>query len=241
MIKTFLSVLAVISIVMLTPPKTPLYGKTQAASPETRSLSCSPCHSDFATLLHKKHPATKGGSMADCLGCHRLDPAGKSRPNKFSAGLHRAHAGGAGKLECSACHAWKPGVSFGFPGTSRSLGAPTKGDMAFVKPVFASWAGNGYLDSLHGSKDITCAACHGMKFPTKGDSVENSRCLACHVSYEAVARKTVPKDFADRNPHRSHLGEIECSVCHKGHSPSKAYCLDCHKLFKMKIPAEERK
>ncbi|HBL25170.1 MAG TPA: hypothetical protein DDZ40_13815, partial [Deltaproteobacteria bacterium] len=42
-------------------------------------------------------------------------------------------------------------------------------------------------------------------------------------------------DFPDRNPHKSHLGTIDCVVCHKAHQSSKAYCLDCHKNFNMKI------
>ncbi|HOD76591.1 MAG TPA: carboxyl transferase domain-containing protein, partial [Syntrophorhabdaceae bacterium] len=56
---------------------------------------------------------------------------------------------------------------------------------------------------------------------------------------EKLAAKTEPKDFPDRNPHKSHLGTINCTVCHKAHAASKTYCLECHKNFNMKIPFGE--
>ena len=52
---------------------------------------------------------------------------------------------------------------------------------------------------------------------------------------EQLVEKTKPAQFADRNPHRSHLGEIACTVCHKAHEASVVYCLDCHRKFEMKI------
>ena len=51
-----------------------------------------------------------------------------------------------------------------------------------------------------------------------------------------LAAKTEPAEFKDRNPHASHLGEIDCTVCHKAHGPSKIYCLGCHQKFVMTIP-----
>ena len=45
----------------------------------------------------------------------------------------------------------------------------------------------------------------------------------------------------DRNPHKSHLGDIACTVCHHEHSPSKVYCLDCHARFDMKLPVKPKK
>ena len=106
-----------------------------------------------------------------------------------------------------------------------------------MKKVFASWKSSGYTDSLHGKANIMCGGCHGGTMAKEGDTVENSRCLACHGPMDKLAARSTPKDFPDRNPHKSHLGEINCTVCHKGHAESKTYCLDCHKLFRMnKIP-----
>jgi hypothetical protein len=58
---------------------------------------------------------------------------------------------------------------------------------------------------------------------------------------EELAKKTEPKDFPDRNPHKSHLGEIACTVCHRAHAESKVYCLGCHQKFEMKITGGEKK
>jgi len=44
---------------------------------------------------------------------------------------------------------------------------------------------------------------------------------------EEPAKKSEPKEFKDRNPHKSHLGEIACTVCHK--------------QFEMKIPGAAKK
>lgn len=66
-------------------------------------------------------------------------------------------------------------------------------------------------------------------------TVESERCLHCHGPMETLAKKTEPKEFADRNPHNAHLGEIACTTCHHAHSPSQAYCLNCHPKFTMKM------
>jgi len=91
------------------------------------------------------------------------------------------------------------------------------------------------MDNLHAKGSIGCAGCHGKKLPKADDTVENERCLKCHGPLEELTKKTEPKDFADRNPHKSHLGDIACTVCHKAHAASKVYCLDCHQKFDMKI------
>jgi len=104
-----------------------------------------------------------------------------------------------------------------------------------MKEIFASWAGSKYTDNLHAKAGIACANCHGKDLPKADTTVENSRCLACHGPMDKLALKTEPKDFKDRNPHKSHLGEVACTVCHKAHAESKVYCLGCHQKFKMKI------
>jgi len=107
--------------------------------------------------------------------------------------------------------------------------------MALMKEIFSSWAGSNFMDNFHARAGIACTQCHGKELPKADDTVENSRCLNCHGSLDQLAKKTEPKDFKDRNPHKSHLGEIACTVCHKGHAASKVYCLDSHKGFNMKI------
>jgi formate-dependent nitrite reductase cytochrome c552 subunit len=71
--------------------------------------------------------------------------------------------------------------------------------------------------------------------PAAGAEVANDRCLACHGPLDKLVAKTRPAQFADRNPHESHLGDIACTTCHRGHEQSAVYCLDCHPKFQMKI------
>ena len=136
------------------------------------------------------------------------------------------------------CHTWNP-KQFGVTGTKVSFGVLPKDEIPAVKKAFNSWANSKHLDASHSKADIVCLACHGTTFPTTGDTVENDRCLKCHGSMDALVAKSAPKDFPDRNPHKSHLGDIACTVCHHGHKPSKVYCLGCHGKFTMKIPAGE--
>jgi hypothetical protein len=55
-------------------------------------------------------------------------------------------------------------------------------------------------------------------------------CFDCHepnehTSYDQVIQLTAGLEL---NPHDSHLGELECSTCHKMHGPSEDYCAQCH-------------
>ncbi len=97
-------------------------------------------------------------------------------------------------------------------------------------------AADGYLGSIHTNKNIRCADCHGAAAPVKGDTVENEVCSKCHGTYEKLAAKSMNPKIPNRNPHQSHLGEIDCVVCHMAHKPSEAYCNGCHAKFDMKIP-----
>jgi len=202
---------------------------------QMQQKSCTTCHADLASLLPKTHPPVKGEALSVCLGCHDPGERGKAEPNKFAARLHLAHLKGQVKADCFVCHTWKPGKSFGLVGVRESYGAPLKEDMDLMKQMFTSAAESDYLDARHVAKDVTCAGCHGKDLPKADDTVENPKCLACHGPAEELAAKTAPKVFPDRNPHQSHLGEINCTVCHSGHAASKVYCLQCHPKFEMKF------
>lgn len=97
-------------------------------------------------------------------------------------------------------------------------------------------AKSAFLDGIHARNKIGCADCHGKKPPQVGDTVANAVCTGCHGSYEALAKKSVPAKYPKRNPHASHLGDIDCVVCHKAHEASVSYCTGCHKKFEMPIP-----
>lgn len=207
--------------------------------PSVPKQSCHQCHNEFTPLLPAKHPTVAGKDISSCTSCHVPDSQNKAKPDPYSSKLHLSHMQQNAKLDCMTCHIWQPGKSFGLKGTKIPFGALSKEGMEQIKRVFDSWAASKYLDAHHGKKNITCSGCHEAKLPEKGDSVENGRCLACHGDFEKLAKKTEPKDFPDRNPHKSHLGSIDCAVCHKAHGPSRSYCLDCHKKFDMKIPFGE--
>lgn len=229
--------LALITVVCL-----PVIERTEAAKAKGepaqtagKEKSCTVCHADFKTVLPETHPPVKGDTLSACLECHAPGERGKAEPNKFAARLHLAHLKSQVKADCLECHTWQPGKSFGLVGTTDSYGAPSEEDMNLMKRMFTSAAESANLDARHVSKDITCDGCHGKDLPWEEDTVENAKCLECHGPMDELAAKTAPKDFPDRNPHKSHLGEINCTVCHSGHAESKVYCLECHPTFDMKM------
>lgn len=210
-----------------------------AASPPKGN--CRECHANIASVLPKGHPPAKGTGIAACTACHVPDLEGKLPRNEYSARMHLAHIPPKGDLECSACHSWVPRRSFGLIGRKGSWGAPSRNEMALLEEIFVSWAGAEHTAGLHAGAGIVCSQCHGKGLPKPDETVENSKCLACHGPMDALALKTEPKDFKGRNPHRSHLGDIACTICHKGHMEPKVFCLDCHRNFVMKIPGAAKK
>jgi hypothetical protein len=232
--KKIMSVTVVLICLAFVAPSTSEAQKPKAKE-KSKSASCAPCHADFSSILPKNHKQVKGVDISACTACHKPDFSGKAEPNPYSASLHRSHVKPGVKADCTLCHTWVPGKTLNVKNTKLGIGPVSKSQMAFAKKIFASWASSPYLDALHGKGGIVCLSCHGKTLPKEGDTVENDRCLTCHGSMETLAKKTEPKDFPDRNPHKSHLGEIACTVCHKAHSPSQVYCLSCHKKFTMKI------
>jgi hypothetical protein len=210
-------------------------GDRMAEAAKAVAVSCKTCHADFASVLPKGHPLAQGTDLAVCTSCHVPDREGTAKKNALSSRMHKAHVAPKSSLNCTACHTWTPGKSFGLIGQKGSWGAPTKEEMDLMKQIFTSWTSSSYTDNLHAKVGIACAQCHGKELPKTDDTVENNSCLACHGPMDKLAQKTESKDFKDRNPHKSHLGDIACTVCHKGHAESKVYCLGCHQNFKMKI------
>jgi fumarate reductase flavoprotein subunit len=66
------------------------------------------------------------------------------------------------------------------------------------------------------------------------------KCLSCHGSYLEIAKKTEKMEDIKRgisNPHKSHIGEVRCTLCHKIHSSSVLYCNTCHSPhFSFQVP-----
>lgn len=213
------------------PAKTAKASKTAVPA----KASCKNCHADFSTLIPQDHPSVKGNDLTSCTTCHQPGMPDVEKKNAFSTRIHLGHLPPKGKLDCLACHQWSAGKSFKLSGAKESLGAPTKEDFDLMREIFTSWASSEYMDNLHAKAFISCRNCHGKELPAPDATIINNKCLECHGPMDQLAKKTEPAEFKDRNPHKSHLGDVACTVCHKAHGESKVYCLSCHQKFKMKI------
>ncbi len=88
-----------------------------------------------------------------------------------------------------------------------------------------------FLAGSHGQKGMPCATCHADAKVSDSESEINAKCVTCHEP-NALAKKTEKEH--QPNPHKSHLGDVQCTACHSGHNPSVAYCTNCHDFPSMK-------
>jgi len=87
-----------------------------------------------------------------------------------------------------------------------------------------------FLADKHKLRGVGCEGCH-KESPPK-ERVPTSVCNKCHGDQVKLANRTqkvIP------NPHDSHLGNVECELCHHAHKPSEDYCGNCHE-FGYKVP-----
>jgi fumarate reductase flavoprotein subunit len=106
--------------------------------------------------------------------------------------------------------------------------------MVVLLSASALWAAANepFLANAHQTKGLSCAACHGEKMDVDdNETIVNAKCTQCHGSLAKVAEKS--REAV--NAHKSHLGGMNCTVCHAGHTESVTYCLNCHN-FDLKIP-----
>lgn len=82
-----------------------------------------------------------------------------------------------------------------------------------------------YLAGVHTKKGLDCAACHTTNVISDSETEINKQCAICHGSLEQMGTKTSSQTL---NPHKSHIGQMQCTACHSGHVPSVAYCTNCH-------------
>ncbi|MFT6977685.1 MAG: fumarate reductase flavoprotein subunit [Shewanella psychromarinicola] len=70
----------------------------------------------------------------------------------------------------------------------------------------------------------SCQTCHADPIKVSdSETHENAQCKSCHGEYAELANDKLQFD-----PHASHLGDINCTSCHKGHEEPKFYCNECH-------------
>ena len=89
-----------------------------------------------------------------------------------------------------------------------------------------------YLAGQHGKLGFDCTSCHPIAKVSDGEAEINANCTKCHGDLTAVAAKT--EKAGEPNPHKSHLGTIQCTACHSGHEASVSYCTNCHDFPAMK-------
>lgn len=99
-----------------------------------------------------------------------------------------------------------------------------------VGSVLASAPTSGLLDSRHLAAGVGCEACHGA-LPADGKPTptppSTAKCLSCHSgNQEALAAKTA--SLGSMNPHKAHIGKLDCDRCHGVHKPFENACNDCH-------------
>ncbi len=131
---------------------------------------------------------------------------------------------------CAACHEGKKMVGADHPDTTKmtwkECAACHKKETGGAKTLAMRIPADHY-HMLAGQK---CAACH------KGGKPENlpeqATCKNCHKDYVA---KTPDKGELV-NPHKNHLGEPDCWVCHTMHKPSVNFCASCHPAMVYKVP-----
>jgi hypothetical protein len=196
---------------------------------------CVSCHADLTKVLPIKHVEVAKGGLEQCTACHKS--SGEAEKNAFSTRLHLAHEGDKQKLECTDCHRYAAGKSFGLIGQDVSWGTPKDDDLTLMKQKMATWSSSGFTDHAHSKAGVDCAGCHGKDAPLSDSTVESDRCLKCHGPIEQLAAKSANIDFPKRNPHASHYGnDIACTTCHHAHEGSVVMCAGCHKLWTLTIP-----
>ena len=87
-----------------------------------------------------------------------------------------------------------------------------------------------FLADRHKNRGIECSGCHQESPPKQ--KPQGIICMGCHGDYSKVAEKTSKLTI---NPHDTHMGELDCNQCHKGHQRSVNVCNQCH-TFNMKVP-----
>lgn len=118
------------------------------------------------------------------------------------------------------------------------------GNCHIMKPYYESWKEGPLLAAKHGAIGNKCIDCHqrgipemvkevlsnvtgNYQNPLKERDFSRKKCLECHQkNWDKIVKAT---DFERSNPHKSHLGDIDCHLCHKMHKKSELYCAQCHK------------
>lgn len=114
-----------------------------------------------------------------------------------------------------------------------------------IEPYYQSWKEGPLLAAKHSAENVNCTDCHqatvaekmheGFAYvtgqyadPLKERIATREDCLKCHQ--DDWQQTVAATQYDHGNPHDSHLGETDCSLCHKMHRTSEVYCAQCHEF-----------
>lgn len=129
--------------------------------------------------------------------------------------------------DCGVCHGSANVLPAGHADTKGMAGHTCKG---CHKGGTTSLRGKIPLSHSHQLNGVFCADCHGITKPAKPP--EQKKCLSCHADYETI---TIQTDKTLPSPHDSHMGDLDCGLCHHQHSKSENFCSQCHE-WKYLVP-----
>jgi len=128
--------------------------------------------------------------------------------------------------DCGVCHGSEKILPAGHADTKGMVGP----DCKECHKGATSLRGKMSLSHSHQLNGVTCADCHGLTRPAKPP--EQKKCLSCHANYKEIATQT---DKTLPPPHDSHMGDLDCGLCHHQHSKSENFCSQCHE-WKYLVP-----
>ncbi len=116
-----------------------------------------------------------------------------------------------------------------------------------MEPYLESWEESEYGAHAHGVEGVACLDCHeptieqqvnelvvymqgDYEIPLEELEYSEEECFECHEleGYEELIELTADLEL---NPHDSHLGELDCQLCHSMHEVSVDYCARCHEAI----------
>ena len=217
-------VMGILLLILSCIPKSTPVNKTKPMS----SSSCIQCHKALSETLPQNHVKITTQDIRYCAMCHVLE--NKVAPFDWIA--HYPHyTANEFQGNCWSCHFMNEKGNFGVTGSQNKARVDIdKNGVERLSSFFDSWASSEHLDCVHADARVSCSSCHA-KFAVE-EEFSMEVCLKCHGSYADMALIT---KNTEPNPHESHLGEINCTFCHKIHEPSVDLCEQCH-AFDFKMP-----
>lgn len=209
-----------------------LAAKSPPQRKPAQQVSCMKCHDTWSDILPKTHDPVAKPTIKVCIECHAPQGWGVAARSGFATLIHLTHLADKSTADCANCHRWKPGSALQLNGVRGKYGSFNQEEYEALQHVYLAASSSHFLDNRHLAQGVTCSACHAQGVV---DQVANATCLSCHGPMATLVERTTPQQYPDRNPHKSHLGEIDCTICHVQHGQQKIYCLECHPKFDLRF------